>query len=164
MMIPRLSAILMLCLLAGCAGRAGTPANPLETLQAGNLALTPIQDIAAEFRSLRTVQGHFDGGPWNDEVDKWMGRKHQLMIELGARLGTGEYSRAQLIAWLGPPDATIHQGDDLFAQVTGLTNFEQPAPGPYELLLYHWRGTHDFLYFIAQQETVVNAGWWYAGE
>jgi hypothetical protein len=164
MMHCKLATILILLLLAGCAGRASTPGTPLETVKADNLAVDPIEDIAAEFRNLRTIKGHFEGGTWNDDVDKWMGRKHQLMVQLGSRLGAGEYSKAQVIQWLGSPDLTARQGDDLFDLASSLPKFEKPATGSYELLVYHWRGTHDFLYFTSQGETIINSGWWYAGE
>ena len=164
MMHCKLATILILLLLAGCAGRASTPGAPLETVEADNLAMDPIEDIAAEFRNLRTVKGHFQGSTWNDDVDKWMGRKHQLMIQLGSRLGADEYNKAQVIQLLGPPDLTAHEGDDTFDLVNNLSDFEKPTTGPYEFFIYYWRGTHDFLYFTSQGETIVNSGWWYAGE
>jgi len=160
----KLATILILLLLAGCAGRANTPSAPLETARADNLATASVQDIAAEFRNLRTIKGHFEGGTWKDDVDKWMGRKHQLMIQLGSRLGAGEYSKTQIIQWLGSPDLIAREGDDTFDLVSSLPKFEKPATGPYELLIYYWRGTHDFLYLTSQGESIINSGWWYAGE
>jgi hypothetical protein len=147
-------AMALMIILAGCAGRPNAPGDPVETLE----------DIAAEFRSLRTIKGHFEGGTWNDDLDKWMGRKHQLMIQLGSRLGTGEYSKAQVIQLLAPPDLTAREGDDLFDLVNSLPEFEKPATGPYDLLIYYWRGTHDFLYFTSRGQTIINSGWWYAGD
>jgi hypothetical protein len=93
-----------------------------------------------------------------------MGRKHQLMIQLGSRLGAGEYSKAQVVRWLDPPDLTTREGDNTFDLVNSLPEFEKPATGPYGFLIYYWRGTHDFLYFASQGETILNSGWWYAGE
>jgi hypothetical protein len=163
-------AILILILLTGCTGRAGVPDTPAPTL-------TPdaIQGMAAEFRRLRTVVGHFDGGDWNDDVDRWMGKKHALMIELGERLGAGAYSRAQAVDLLGAPDAIAQEGDALYDQIRNRGEFKGPADGgadvprnvglhPYEFLVYHWRGEHDFLYLIAREEAILGAGWWYAGE
>jgi hypothetical protein len=93
-----------------------------------------------------------------------MGRKHQLMLQLGARLGAGDCRRAQVVQLLGPPDLIAREGDAPFDSVSRLAESEKPATGPYELLIYHWRGTHDFLYFTAQGETILNSGWWYAGD
>ena len=158
----KLGAILLLLALVGCAGRASAPGDSLET-EGCNLSMES-EDIAAEFRSLRTIKGHFEGGPWTADVDKWMGRKHQIMIQLGSRLGAGDCRKAQAIQLLGPPDLTAQKGDAPFDLVNRLPEFEKPATGPYELLIYYWRGTHDFLYFTSQGETILNSGWWYAGD
>lgn len=65
---------------------AFTGANPVKTGKDKDLKNTPTEKIAAEFRKIRKIKGHFQGAEWNDHVDKWMGRKHKLMIELGVRL------------------------------------------------------------------------------
>jgi hypothetical protein len=160
----KLLMLIMLFLLAGCAARDNAPGSPIETVEHDDLAMDSIEDIAAEFRNLRETKGHFEGGTWDDDVDKWMGRKHQVMIQLGSRLGAGEYSKTEVIQLLAPPDLIAREGDELFDLVNSLTDFEKPATGPYEFLIYYWRGTHDFLYFTSQGETIINSGWWYAGE
>lgn len=163
MITPRkLVTLLISLLLAGCAGTTGAPGNPAST--ATPLNVDPIENLAAEFKTLRTQKGHFEGGLWNDDVDKWMGRKHQIMIELGSHLGTGEYSTDQVIDLLAPPDLIAREGDDFFELVSSMSEFEKPAAGSYELLIYYWRGTHDVLYFTAQGERIINSGWWYAGD
>jgi hypothetical protein len=120
--------------------------------------------LADEFQRLRGVPGHFQGGEWNAEVDAWMGRKHQVMIELGSQLGSGDCSQAQLIELLGPPDAIARPGDPLFDLVSRQPEFQKPSGGSYELLIYHWRGGHDVLCFAAQDQAIVGSGWWYAYE
>jgi len=32
------------------------------------------------------------------------------------------------------------------------------------LLVYEWRGSHDFLFFEADGDRVTRSGWWFAGE
>ena len=150
-------AIALTIILAGCAGRASAPGDPAETRDA-------VEELAAEFRSLRTIKGHFEGGTWDDDLDKWMGRKHQLMIQLGSRLSAGQYSKTQVIQLLAPPDLTASEADDAFDLVSSLPEFEKPVTGPCELLIYYWRGMHDFLYFTSQGETIINSGWWHAGD
>jgi len=134
------------------------------TLANNSLANTAIEELAAEFRSLRRIQGHFEGGRWNDEVDTWMGRKHRLMLELGSRLGKGEYEKSQVIQLLDPPDKIVRQGDNLFPLIISIPGYEAYNEGPYEFLVYYWRGTHDFLFFICREEAAINSGWWYAGD
>lgn len=123
----------------------------------------PLPQLAAEFQELRATPGHFSGGTWNDDVDRWRGRKHQLMIALGSQLSTGEYSRATIVQLLGPPDASAGEGDPLFDQLYSLVSEETTADS-YEFLVYHWRGTHDFLFFVCKGGTIIDAKWWHAGD
>jgi hypothetical protein len=157
--MSKLSAILCLILLAGCAGALGAPAPPTSVPIEG-----PIREQAEEFKDLRTIEGHFNGADWNDDVDQWMGRKHSLMIELGEQLGGGAYSRSQAIDLLGDPDAIAREGDALYDQIRNRGEFKAPAGGGYEFLVYHWRGEHDLLYLTVREEAMLGAGWWYAGE
>jgi hypothetical protein len=152
-------AILLLILVAGCAGRASLPAPPSPVATPD-----PIQDQAAEFRDLRATPGHFQGGDWNNEVDRWMGRKHALMIELGERMDTGTYSRAQAVDLLGAPDAVARKGDPLYDQIRDRAEFKGPSGSEYAFLIYHWRGEHDVLYLVARDQAILSSGWWYAGD
>ena len=82
--MQKVSTFLILILFTGCASRGGAPGIP-----APPATVDPMEDMADEFKRLRAIEGHFDGGAWNDDVDEWMGRKHRLMIELGDRFGAG---------------------------------------------------------------------------
>jgi len=93
-----------------------------------------------------------------------MGRKHQVMIELGARLGEGDCARTQVIDLLGPPDLTAGPGDATFDLVGRQPDFKMPSTAAYELLIYYWRGAHDYLYFTAEGQTIFSSGWWHAYE
>lgn len=139
-------------LLSGCANLYAGTATP------------DIATLAAEFQDLRAVRGSFDGADWNDDVDQWMGRKHQLMLQLGSQLGGGQYSASQVMHWLGPPDQSAGPGDDVYELVSNLHEFTKPGANSYEFLIYHWRGEHDFLYFTIQGGNVAGSGWWYAYE
>jgi hypothetical protein len=154
-----LAATLLLC--AGCAGPAA-PSTPLP--QSGCDISAQTRELAAEFRRLRAVQGHWQGGPANPEVDAWNGRKHQVMIELGSALGGGECGREQAIELLGPPDLIAGRGDTEFDVVSRQYDFQAPTVADYKLLIYQWRGTHDYLYFVVDDQTVFGSGWWYAYE
>lgn len=121
------------------------------------------RDLSAEFKTLGRIRGHFKGGAWDNRVDTWMGPKHRLMIRLQSFLAAG-VSEQEVISLLGPPDLTAVRGDDLFLLVDRSKKFTMPASISYRLLIYYWRGKHDFLYFVCQQEDVLGSGWWYAGE
>jgi hypothetical protein len=155
----KLPMILFLLFLTGCAGGLGAPASPTPVPIKG-----PIREQADAFKRLRTVEGHFSGGDWNDDVDRWMGKKHALMVELGEQLGGGAYSRSQVVDLLGEPDAIAVDGDALYDRIRNRGEFVAPPGGVDAFLVYHWRGEHDFLYLIAREEAILDAGWWYAGE
>ena len=127
----------------------------------GNL---PIEKLTAEFKKIRKIKGHFDGGKWNPEVDQWMGRKHKLMIELGTRLSNGKYHKSDINNLLGQPDQIVKKGHDLFELITGQPGYDSLTTDAYEFLVYYWRGKHDFLFLTCQNNAYVNSGWWYAGE
>lgn len=124
----------------------------------------PVEDIANEFKKVRGIKGHFDGGAWNDEVDKWMSRKHRLMIELGLRLAGGKYKKSDIIKLLDPPDRIVGKGDYLFELIISQKRYDPLTAASYEFLVYYWRGRHDFLFFTCQDGVIINSGWWYAGE
>jgi len=154
--------VLAVLLLTGCASPAPTPAaSPAG--QGCDLSAAS-QELAAEFVRLRAVEGHFQGGPWIAEVDDWMGHKHQVMIDLGTRLARTGCGQVQVTDLLGSPDQIAGPGDPVFEQVSGHAEFEKPPDEAYELLIYYWRGAHDFLYFTSVGGAIVGAGWWYALE
>lgn len=115
--------------------------------------------LATEYRALRSVPGHFGGGEWDDSVDRFGGRKHVLLGELGERLGDGHHTRAEIESLLGPPDDVLRRGDTMFGAALG-----DREPRATELLVYRWRGLHDFLYFASDGARVLSSGWWFAWE
>jgi hypothetical protein len=155
---------LMGAVLIGCV--SGQPASsPLVTPPDSR---SPVDDdlkrLAAEFRSLRAIPGQFGGGEWNDAVDRWGGRKHTLMIDLGSRLGAGDFDKDQIVQLLGAPDRVARAGDDLYDLISSLPGRELSPAASTEYLVYYWRGAHDFLFFEYRDSSVAGSDWWYAGE
>lgn len=141
-----------------------TPATtPTATLNSTSQPDTELDQLAQAYLALRDIPGHFDGADPNPVVDQWQGEKHRLMLELGSRLGTGEYGRSELVALLGPPDHIVAAGDSLYKNIESLPSFQTFADSE-AFLIYEWRGTHDFLFFAVQNGRVVGSDWWYAGE
>ncbi|MBP6012629.1 MAG: hypothetical protein KBA31_10410 [Alphaproteobacteria bacterium] len=118
-----------------------------------------VERLATEYQALRKQRGHFSGGELNDAVDRAGGRKEELLAELGERLGNGTHSRADIIALMGEPDAVLKPGDLMFRRA-----YDRKDPRVRELLVYHWRGWHDFLYFASDETQVLASGWWAAFE
>ena len=115
-----------------------------------------IASLSTEFRKLRKIKGHFEGGEWNDDVDSYGGRKHQVMIALLREIRS--IDKDQLVHFLGVPDGIIRGDDDL------TKSYSISADDNSEILVYYWRGEHDFMYFITSGDLIIKSGWWYAGE
>jgi hypothetical protein len=111
------------------------------------LEKVPIDALATEFRKLRKIKGHFQGGKWNKDTDGWMCRKHRVMIELGRRLVNNSFKLKDILRLLGEPDKIKHKKKD-----------------GGETLVYYWRGNHDYLMFTCKDQLIVHSYWWYAFE
>ncbi|MCI0471065.1 MAG: hypothetical protein L0Y73_05350 [Candidatus Aminicenantes bacterium] len=158
-----LSFVLALMPVPDAASVAAVQAAPEPVLETG-LKDAVIEDLAADFRALRRIKGHFAGGDWNDEADKWLGRKHRIMIEIGSRLADGKHRESAIIALLGQPDHITRPHDELFELIDKHPGYGSFAHGNHKFLVYYWRGRHDFLYFTCRENVVVNSGWRYAWE
>jgi hypothetical protein len=110
--------------------------------------------LAAEFRAYREEMKQ-PPDMQRPELRKWAGPMHELMADLGERIGRGHYLQEQVVELLGPPNGVFgpgkrHHRADLEANETHL--------------VYWWRGGHDYLYFVVKDGKVVEAKWWHAGE
>jgi hypothetical protein len=123
-----------------------------------------LSQIAIEFRGLRVILGQFDGGTWDNDVDRWMGRKHKLMLQLSFLIAEGEYSKSEIIQLLNSPDHIIQKGDYFYEQIAVLRDDNGLASPSDEYLIYYWRGKHDFLFFTCKNRMIVSADWWYGGD
>lgn len=132
------------------AGAVADPAAPSEPL------------MAHEFQALRAIKGHFDGGTWNDAVDKWQGDKHRLMQQALTRILQGGYGSQQVKALLGEPDQVLRAPAAEYRQVVERAEWQGTPVG--ELWAYHWRGAHDQLIIALEQDKVSAGGWLLAWE
>lgn len=130
-----------------------TAADELLAVYHGVEAVYPSSEtdaLGAELRALRKQPRH--------GMEKWGARRHELMGRLARSLGDGKHTRQRVIEVMGPPDRTAKPDDSLW-KLAG------PSDGSTELLIYEWRGLHDFLYFeLTSDGTVSGSGWWMAGE
>ena len=135
------------------------------------VATAEAADRAQEWRHLRTVRGHFEGGSWNEPVDRWQGRKHRLMQAWAARLLTRRASESELLRTLGQPDSLLRPADPAYASAAAALRADaegaaQPAAlaSRPELWLYNWRGSHDQLVLGVQGGHLRATGWLHAHE
>lgn len=149
--------------------------NEPATIQPGNGSPSPVQpeetsrsfssafDQSAEtYLHLRPTPGQFSGGAWNEAVDAWDGEKHAAMQTVAAELDRRPLTVAQLTTHLGEPDQTLSPSDAMFTDL--LATHPTDSKSAVQILVYQWRGSHDFLYLLSDGERVTAVGWWYAGE
>lgn len=155
---------LVLTACSGSAPATGEPPTNAPAAEAPAAARRPVaelslDELAAELRALRAIPGHFGGGDWNDDVDRFGGRKHEVLVELGERLGDGTHREAELLA-LGAPDEVVARGSPAWVPI-----YDDGARVPFDrVLVYEWRGGHDFLFFRLAGDAIVGHAWWSALE
>ncbi|KAI8921778.1 hypothetical protein BC831DRAFT_418250 [Entophlyctis helioformis] len=137
----------------------------------GQLSASQIHALGAEFRSMRSHKGHWDGGEYSQDLDSYRGRKHQLMVALSRTLGQPGVPASDIIATLGEPDEINP------VEMSGLM---MPGPadqqaqsydarghkamhGAYNMV-YYWRNRHDYVWFKidSASETTIEHGWFAA--
>ncbi|MEQ9375462.1 MAG: hypothetical protein RIG68_09795 [Imperialibacter sp.] len=103
-----------------------------------------LSGLSSVFRTLK-----FENGPCNS---RW-GSDLQLVMEaLGKQLGVKGTPYGEVFKRIGPPD---EQSD--------ASEIVKLLPGE-SILIYYWRGRHDFLYFITENKVIKRSDWWYAYE
>lgn len=136
-------------------------------------AASPDDDAAAEWRALRGLRGHFEGGAFNEAVDRWQGRKHVLMQQFAQALQGERASAAQVRARMGAPDAALDARQPAQARLLQRVLSSAVPPGaitldgatqPDALWLYRWRGARDQLVFALTADRVVATAWLYEWE
>lgn len=129
-------------------------------------AAPPCEEAATQrWLELRSVRGHFDGGAWRAEVDRWGGEKHSAMKALAACALAGHADAGALRRIMGEPDVTLAPAHpDRSALQGGIRWAGAAGPTGGAWWVYRWRGRHDMLVLAFEAGRVVDTGWWQAGE
>lgn len=124
--------------------------------------VTPfVAELIAKYRDLRLARTR------NQVLDQ--ASLGEVLHDLGWELGHSPYTAANITSLMSEPDAT--ESTPPLKSYLGIYRNELSKAGktfdpskPRTLLIYWWRGWHDFLFFIVEQGRVVDHGWWYAYE
>lgn len=81
---------------------------------------------------------------------KWKSDLQLVMEELGTRLGKSQTHKNRILKYMGTPDLEPYS-----IEMIKLNDDER-------IIVYHWRGWHDWLYFVIRKNRVVKMNWWYA--
>jgi hypothetical protein len=105
-----------------------------------------IYELAKDFKKL-SAQENLCCDVWNSDL-------HQIMIWLEKKFGKEGTKISQIIKYMGMPNGTDVE----------LLNVGIELEGDEKALMYFWRGYHDFLYFVYEDNKVKYAEWYLMGE
>ena len=155
------SAILLL--VGGTVARANQSDSQCQGLDRKVVALIN------QYKELRERRRHLPEGVYDKDLRDHGGKLQTVLQALGRELGHPPYTRKIVVGCLGEPDAIWK--DAQIAPYLGIYERERKKAGrkprakrDREYLVYHWRGGHDFLFFISEDGLIVDHGWWFAYE
>ena len=156
-----LSAVLFLA--GGTAARSQEPDSQCQGLDKKVVALIN------QYKELRERRRHLADGVHDKDLRDHGGKLHGVLESLGTELGHPPYTKKVIVGCLGDPDAI--RSDVQMAPYLGIYERERSKAGPEpkakrdrKYLVYHWRGGHDFMFFISEGGLIVDHGWWFAYE
>ncbi len=105
-----------------------------------------IYELTKDFKRL-SAQGNLCCDVWNSDLQ-------QIMIWLEKKFGKEGTEISQIIKYMGMPNGTDVE----------LLNVGIELAGDEKALVYFWRGYHDFLYFVYEDNKVKYSEWYMMGE
>jgi hypothetical protein len=125
--------------------------------------------LASQYRELRERRRRLPQGVGDEDLQADGGKFHEVLYALGAEMGHPPYTRRTITECLGAPDAVKNGRQmrpflDIYNRELRKAGREASAKPGRVYLIYHWRGGHDFLFFISEGGRIVDHGWWFAYE
>eukprot|EP01137_Pigoraptor_chileana_P013434 Opistho-2@66952 len=124
-----------------------------------------IDAIAREFALFRGRRGHFAGGDWDEEVDAFNGRKHQVMEKMRIAIPENRLTLTQVVAKFGETDILLESDSPILGIIRRTDpSYAATVATTAPLRAYSWRGQRDFLYLYAGEAGPAVVAWFYLGE
>jgi len=122
-----------------------------------------------EYKELRERRRRLPEGVYDKDLRDHGGKLHKVLESLGTELGHPPSTRKIIVGCLGAPDAIWNNAQmapylGIYERERKKSGSEPAAKRNREYLIYHWRGGHDFLFFINEDGRIVDHGWWFAYE
>src|SRR5688572_6457197 len=156
-----LSVILLLA--GGPTARSNEPDSPCQGLDRKVVALID------QYKELRERRRQLPDGLYDKDLRDHGGKLHNVLQTLGRELGRPPYTKKIIVGCLGNPDAIRNDAEmarflEIYERERRKAGREPRAKRDREYLVYHWRGGHDFIFFINEGGLIVDHGWWFAYE
>ena len=129
----------------------------------------PVAALVSQYRELRERYRRAPPGVFDHDLQADGGKFHKVLYSLGTEMGRPPYTKRTIVDCLGAPDAVRHGKQmrpflDIYERELRKAGRRVEARPGREYLIYHWRGGHDFLFFISEGGRIVDHGWWFAYE
>src|SRR5687767_684588 len=136
-----------LLLAGGTAARSDEPDSSCRGLDRKVVALID------QYRELRERRRHLPDGVYEKDLRDHGGKLHSILQSLGRELGRPPYTKKIIVGCLGDPDAIRSDAEmarflEIYERERRKAGREPSAKRDREYLVYHWRGGHDFMFFI----------------
>lgn len=125
--------------------------------------------LVSQYKTLRDKRRQLPPGTYDKDLNADGGKLSKVLSSLGAELGHPSYTKRNIIECLGDPDAIKKHKQmgnflDLYHRELRKSGRKIEKESNREYLIYFWRGWHDFLFFIREDDMIVDHGWWFAYE
>jgi hypothetical protein len=125
--------------------------------------------LISEYKTLRERRSHLPEGVYDKDLRNYGGKLHQVLASLGEELGHAPFTKQQIVECVGEPDAVKNSVQmrpflEIYHREMKKDGREIVENDSREYLIYHWRGGHDFMFFINENGMIVDHGWWFAYE
>lgn len=122
-----------------------------------------IEALAEKYTQLRERKKALQPGIFDKDLSGSGGKLEEVLSELGKQLGKPEYREEDIIRIMGKPDALKVAGEYQPGSL-GQNAPERIVSNDEVLIIYFWRGWHDYLYFVSKAGIIQRAQWYFAGE
>lgn len=127
-----------------------------------------LSSLTREYKNLRERRKKLPAGKFDADLSGAGGKLSKVLSRLGNELGHPPFTKDDILTCMGEPDA-IEVNDkhfffDIYKRELEKKGMTLKAHNNREFLIYHWRGWHDFLFFISEDDVIVDHGWWFAYE
>lgn len=135
--------------------------TPLCMPKADKLVNQAVEELINKYKTLRVNSS-------NPEKKQTQTLK-ELLTDLGWELGHPPYTKTNIIKLLGNPNKVYDENTmqpylGIYKRDLEKTGKELKENSTRKYLIYWWRGSHDFMFYIIENEIVIDHGWWFAYE
>jgi hypothetical protein len=128
-----------------------------------------VSALISEYKALRERRSRLPEGVFDKDLRSHGGKLHRVLASLGEELGHAPFTKQQIVECVGEPDDVKNSEQmkrflDIYHRELEKAGREIVESDSREYLIYHWRGGHDFLFFINENGAIVDHGWWFAYE